>query len=110
MKKYENQELKKILLGNAEKIRLIKNKIKEKQNMLNWPGVPSEVLQQTKQQIKGFVKNLQFTQLAYREDHIAYSEMRGRSREQIEKPKTAQEITEEIIDAIKKQFPNKAIV
>lgn len=84
-------ELKNYLKELAVEIREYKEKHKEIQRQNGGGG-------------SGYIGDLYRRQYLYRHHHIAYSELRGRTRDQIERPKEDNKPNEKVIAQIKEKF------
>ena len=62
---------------------------------------------QRKESDCGYVRNLEMYRDDYRHHHIAYCELRGRTREQIEIPRKGNEPNNGYVDTIKEKWLNK---
>jgi hypothetical protein len=84
-------ELKNYLKELAVEIREYKDKHKEVQRQNKGGG-------------SKYIGEIYHRQYLYRHHHIAYSELRGKTREQIEKPKENNKPNEKVIEKIKKDY------
>lgn len=84
-------ELKNYLKGLAIEIREYKSKHKEVQRQNCGGG-------------SKYLGEIYYRQVLYRHHHIAYSEMRGKTRDQIEKPRENNLPNEDIVKKIKEKY------
>jgi hypothetical protein len=84
-------ELKNYLKKLAIEIREYKSKHKEVQRQNGGGG-------------SRYIGEIYSRQFLYRHHHIAYSELRGKTRDQIEKPKENNKPNEKVIEKIKKDY------
>ena len=87
-------ELKNYLKKLAVEIREYKRKHKEVQRQNGGGG-------------SKYIGEIYYRQTMYRHHHVAYSELRGRTRDQIEKPKEDNKPNETLITQIKEKYKDE---
>jgi hypothetical protein len=102
--KHTVQNVKQYLKDLAQSIRILKILRKMEKNQ-NLKGFDPEKVENLKQDLnsRSLFSTLILRQITYRQYHIAYSEFRGRTREEIE-PFTKNPPNSRLIDNIKKQM------
>ena len=88
-------ELKNLLKQKAIEIRIARNTFKDEQRKNHYYGYVSMIIE---------LENMVWE---YRHHHIAYSELRGRTRDEIERPREDNEPDESYIETVKEAYRNE---
>jgi hypothetical protein len=104
MRKIEIPELKELLKQKASEILKLKIQVNEYQAALNAPGLDHTTRIRIEQENSSSAKKLNSLKKDYREHHIAYCELRGLSRSQIEPPISVKPADEKKISTIKEKY------
>ena len=98
------ETLKQILKKKALEIFNLKKNLKEYQRTLD-SDLDYDARMITDDLVGYYDKSLLIFKKEYRHHHIAYCELRGKKRDQIEKPIRAKQVDEAIIASIKTKHP-----